>query len=138
MEKINARKGEGGGDKESDGGEEEPWKKRNFRDRKERKRGGTSRLTRDETTEIRVTKNAREKRMVGVARLLCKENVAFFSRVSVRFILHSKALWINIALHDNARVDQRHSAYYTPDYYVKMYTNKGYTVLGPISPSRFV
>lgn len=60
-------------------------------EKRERQRR-TSKLTRDEAAEIRATKNAREKRTGEAARLLCKEGVAFFSRVSVRFISHSKAL----------------------------------------------
>lgn len=101
------------GDKEGDGAREELWKKRNFhggREKRETERR-TSKLTRDEAVEIRATKNAREKRTGEAARLLCKEGVAFFSRVSVRFISHSKALWINIALRNNARADQQHLAY---------------------------
>lgn len=91
MEKINGRKAQGQGD----GAREEPWKKRNFRGRREREEreadeqvdeGGNGRDTSGEE------RGAREKRTGGVGRLLCKEDIAFFSRVSVRFIPHSKAL----------------------------------------------
>lgn len=90
MEKINARKvlGQGRRWRERRIMEEKkfPWQARETEGEKR-----TSKLTRDGAAEIRA-KNARERRTGGAVRLLCKEDVAFFSRVSVRFIPHSKAL----------------------------------------------